>query len=239
MKKKGKTNYFIFVVFFFWLNSSPLLGAQELVPIQDSKDLLAILSKQDMETQKGGQASLEKKGVHATEERNQEALNLPKGGEIDLYQTMVKMISYLSAGLNGKGKLIKVLASQSLGPKKLISLIEVSGSLLVLAVTQQGISLLSRLGPPTPSSRTPLREWMGEVNLSRTHSSADFSHDLQHLVDGPPVTPGPTEIKKEPVALNIKPKKDGWLNSEGHEKGLSSTIKSLQGSLSKFKEGWE
>jgi len=258
MRKNLKNEKFLYVVFFCLLTSVSVLHAQELVPIQDSKDLLAILSEQETVAREGVEVPFEKEGDHSIQERYQDTLNLPKGGKIDLYQTMIKMVSYLSiilagvililycmkrflgssSGLNGKGKLIKVLASQSLGPKKMISLVEVSGSLLVLGVTQQGITLLSHMAPPTQASRMPLREWVGKGKLPTDVSQNDFSQELQRQSDGLPPSTKPVDLRNEKIDLETKPKTDGWLNSDGPEKGLSSTVKSLQGSLSKFKEGW-
>jgi len=258
MRKNIKIAPFLFVVSFCSLIIVSLLHAQELVPVQDSRDLLSILSEQETPAQEGAKGPFDKKGVETNEEGNQETLDLPRGGEIDLYQTMVKMVSYLSivlagvililycmkrflgtsSGFSGKGKLIKVLANQSLGPKKMISLVEVSGSLLVLGVTQQGITLLSHFAPPTQTPRMSLPDWMGEGKVSRTASRDDFPHELQRHNEGLPLSPMPTGLRNEKIALDTKAKKNGWLDSDGPEKGLSSTVKSLQGSLSKFKEGW-
>lgn len=54
---------------------------------------------------------------------------------------------FLSRGRGGKGKprLIRVLSSSYLGPKKSLSLVEVDGERLVLGVSQNQISMLARL----------------------------------------------------------------------------------------------
>ena len=85
-------------------------------------------------------------------------------GTPDLLSTSIKMLSALGIVLGGmlmvfyflkrylkrdlpgsKEKLIKVLASSYIGVKKHISLIEVPGSVLVVGITNDNISLLSKI----------------------------------------------------------------------------------------------
>ncbi len=53
-----------------------------------------------------------------------------------------------SGRLNAKGRLIKVLASNHLGVKKSIALVQVPGSVLVLGVGTEQISLLKSIDDP-------------------------------------------------------------------------------------------
>jgi len=85
-------------------------------------------------------------------------------GTPDLLTTSIKMLSALGIVLGGmlmvfyfikrylkrdlpgsKEKLIKVLSSTYIGVKKHISLIEVPGSVLVVGITNDNISLLSKI----------------------------------------------------------------------------------------------
>ena len=82
----------------------------------------------------------------------------------DLFTTSIKMLSALGIVLGGMfvlfyfmkrylkrnaigstGKLIKVLASSYIGVKKSIALVEVPGAVLVVGITHDNISLLSKI----------------------------------------------------------------------------------------------
>jgi flagellar protein FliO/FliZ len=55
--------------------------------------------------------------------------------------------------VQGRDSLIRVLASSSIGLKKSIALVEVPGTVLVLGVTGERISLLSRIEDPEQLAR--------------------------------------------------------------------------------------
>lgn len=71
------------------------------------------------------------------------ALGIVLGGMLLLFYFMKR---YLKRDLPGsKGRLIRVLATSYMGVKKHISLIEVPGSVLVVGITNDRISLLSKI----------------------------------------------------------------------------------------------
>ena len=71
------------------------------------------------------------------------ALGIVLGGMLLLFYFMKR---YLKRDFSGsKNKLIRVLATSYIGVKKHISLIEVPGSVLVVGITNDRISLLSKI----------------------------------------------------------------------------------------------
>ena len=71
------------------------------------------------------------------------ALGIVLGGMLLLFYFMKR---YMKRDFSGsKGKLIRVLASSYIGVKKHISLIEVPGSVLVVGITNDRISLLGKI----------------------------------------------------------------------------------------------
>lgn len=62
---------------------------------------------------------------------------------------------FRKGGLKGKQRLIRVLSSSYLGPKKSLSLVEVDGERLVLGVSQNQISMLARISEGSSVARDP------------------------------------------------------------------------------------
>ena len=113
-------------------------------------------------------------------------------GTPDLFYTSLKMLSALGLVLGGmlmvfyfmkrylkrdlpvsKEKSIRVLASSYIGVKKHISLIEVPGSVLVVGITNDCISLLSKIED---------EEILNKLKLSdEDRNQASFSEQLKKL----------------------------------------------------------
>ena len=71
------------------------------------------------------------------------ALGVVLGGMLVVYY-FAKRILKKQVG-NSKGKMIRVLESSYIGVKKNISLVEIPGAILVLGITNDNISLLSKI----------------------------------------------------------------------------------------------
>lgn len=71
------------------------------------------------------------------------ALGVVLGGMLLVYY-FAKRILKRQVG-NSKGKMIRVLESSFIGVKKNISLVEIPGAILVLGITNDNISLLSKI----------------------------------------------------------------------------------------------
>jgi len=71
------------------------------------------------------------------------ALGVVLGGILVIYY-FAKRILKRQVG-NSKGKMIRVLESSYIGVKKNISLVEIPGAILVLGITNDNISLLSKI----------------------------------------------------------------------------------------------
>ncbi|MCP4370007.1 MAG: flagellar biosynthetic protein FliO [Deltaproteobacteria bacterium] len=71
------------------------------------------------------------------------ALGIVLGGMLGVYYLAKRMLRR-QAG-NSKGKMIRVLESSYIGVKKNISLVEIPGAILVLGITNDHISLLSKI----------------------------------------------------------------------------------------------
>jgi flagellar protein FliO/FliZ len=71
------------------------------------------------------------------------ALGVVLGGILVVYY-FAKRILKRQVG-NSKGKMIRVLESSYIGVKKNISLVEIPGAILVLGITNDNISLLSKI----------------------------------------------------------------------------------------------
>jgi flagellar protein FliO/FliZ len=71
------------------------------------------------------------------------ALGVVLGGMLVVYY-VAKRILKRQVG-NSKGKMIRVLESSYIGVKKNISLVEIPGAILVLGITTDNISLLSKI----------------------------------------------------------------------------------------------
>ena len=113
-------------------------------------------------------------------------------GSPDLFSTAIKMMSALGIVLacmfvafyfmkrfmnrdtvSSKAKLIKVLANTYIGVKKSVSLIEVPGSVLVVGITNDKISLLTKIED---------KEVLESICLSdERKSQTSFSDHLQKL----------------------------------------------------------
>lgn len=100
----------------------------------------------------------------------------------------------LKAGLGGNGQMIEVLANHHLGPKKSISVVKISGKVLVLGVTDENINLISQLEdgeqdswtegptePVTPSTRGTI----AQPNSINAYPNAKFN-DLLMKESGKP-----------------------------------------------------
>ena len=116
-------------------------------------------------------------------------------GTPDLLSTSIKMLSALGIVLGGmlmvfyfmkrylrrdlpgsKEKLIRVLSSSYIGVKKHISLIEVPGSVLVVGITNDNISLLSKIED---------QEILNKLKLSEENrNQVSFSEHLKKLSSG-------------------------------------------------------
>ncbi|HSR35656.1 MAG TPA: flagellar biosynthetic protein FliO [Desulfurivibrionaceae bacterium] len=70
---------------------------------------------------------------------------------LGLMLLMAKLFRKLGTGLGamGQGAMINILETRMLGPKKQVSVIEVGGEVLVVGVTDQQITLISRLDDPS------------------------------------------------------------------------------------------
>jgi flagellar protein FliO/FliZ len=75
---------------------------------------------------------------------------------------------------SGNGKLIRVLASQYLGVKKTITMVQVPGSVLVLGVSSDKVNLLTRIDDPVVISGITSR-------LDSQRSLISFRDQLQRL----------------------------------------------------------
>ncbi len=71
------------------------------------------------------------------------ALGIVLGGMLGVYYLARRMLKRQTG--NSKGKMIKVLESSFIGVKKNISLVEIPGAILVLGITNDNISLLSKI----------------------------------------------------------------------------------------------
>ena len=99
------------------------------------------------------------------------ALGIVLGGMLVLFYFMKR---YLKRDFSGsKGKLIRVLASSYIGVKKNISLIEIPGSVLVVGITNDNISLLSKIED---------KDILNKLKLSEEdRNQASFSEHFQKL----------------------------------------------------------
>ena len=99
------------------------------------------------------------------------ALGLVLGGMLMVFYFMKR---YLKRDLPGsKEKAIRVLSSTYIGVKKHISLIEVPGSVLVVGITNDNISLLSKIED---------EEILNKLKLSdEDRNQASFSEHLKKL----------------------------------------------------------
>lgn len=99
------------------------------------------------------------------------ALGIVLGGMLMVFYFMKR---YLKRDLPGsKEKLIRVLSSSYIGVKKHISLIEVPGSVLVVGITNDNISLLSKIED---------EEILNKLKLSEENrNQASFSEHLKKL----------------------------------------------------------
>jgi len=71
------------------------------------------------------------------------ALGIVLGGMLGVYYLAKRILK--RQVVNSKGKMIKVLESSYIGVKKNISLVEIPGAILVLGITNDHISLLSKI----------------------------------------------------------------------------------------------
>lgn len=99
------------------------------------------------------------------------ALGIVLGGMLVFFYFMKR---YLKRDFSGsKEKLVRVLASSYIGVKKNISLIEIPGSVLVVGITNDNISLLSKIED---------KDILNKLKLSEEgRNQASFSEHLQKL----------------------------------------------------------
>jgi len=97
----------------------------------------------------------------------------------------------------GGGKLVQVLSTNFLAPKKNIALVEVAGEILVLGVSDQNISLLTSIREPerieeiknahsdnshgTDSKQGVLKNTLGKTSLASSNAAHKFSKYLKQL----------------------------------------------------------
>ena len=110
----------------------------------------------------------------------------------ELIPSAVKMIAALAAVLGGlfvmvhlarrylqrpggptRERLVRVLASQAIGVKKVVTLVEVPGCILVLGVAAESIQLLSRIDDP---------ELLNRLRAYPAAAGPSFSEHLSRLV---------------------------------------------------------
>lgn len=58
---------------------------------------------------------------------------------------LVKRFWPIGAGLNGSNRWLNIIATAPIAPKKMISLVEVAGEVIVLGITEQHITMLTRV----------------------------------------------------------------------------------------------
>ena len=99
------------------------------------------------------------------------ALGIVLGGMLVFFYFMKR---YLKRDFSGsKEKLVRVLASSYIGVKKNISLIEIPGSVLVVGITNDNISLLSKIED---------KDILDKLKLSEEdRTQVSFSEHLQKL----------------------------------------------------------
>jgi len=137
-------------------------------------------------------------------------------------------------GYQGREKFIKVVASHYIGPKKIIALVEVKGQNLVVGITSQGISLLSRLDEPRPPEGLDPPERSaagvspgGKVNGHLKSEGLTLQQEPLHLKTmGAQATGDPTDSLPA-------------MSSENPEACLTTAVKSIQGYIEKFRERWD
>ncbi len=88
-----------------------------------------------------------------------------------------KLTSFAKKNLGRKEKMIEMVSSYHLGPKKSISVVRVAGRTLVLGVTQDSISLITQLAGDT-ASEEELEELMGFVESKKAPAESAFSNVL-------------------------------------------------------------
>jgi flagellar protein FliO/FliZ len=86
-------------------------------------------------------------------------------------------------GFAGKDRLIKVVSSAYIGPKKSIALVEVAGETLVLGISGDQMTLLSKMMPP----EAPAREETAEIPRHwQNHGARNFAEALKSAGNGIP-----------------------------------------------------
>jgi len=98
------------------------------------------------------------------------ALGIVLGGLLVVFYMMKRYLKKDSGSSNGK--LIKVIASQYIGIKKNIALVKVPGTILVVGVSNDKISLLTQIDDP---------EILTDIYQQTTGISPSFSDHLQRL----------------------------------------------------------
>ena len=100
------------------------------------------------------------------------ALGIVLGGLIVVFYFMKR---FLKRDIGGsKEPLIKVIASQHIGIKKNISLVEIPGSILVVGVSNDNISLLTKIEDKVV---------LDDLRQENSRIAPSFSDQLQRLTD--------------------------------------------------------
>ena len=100
------------------------------------------------------------------------ALGIVLGGLIVVFNFMKR---FLKRDIGGsKEPLIKVIASQHIGIKKNISLVEIPGSILVVGVSNDNISLLTKIEDKVV---------LDDLRQENSRIAPSFSDQLQRLTD--------------------------------------------------------
>ena len=100
------------------------------------------------------------------------ALGIVLGGLIVVFYFMKRFLKRDVGG--SKEPLIKVIASQHIGIKKNISLVEIPGSILVVGVSNDNISLLTKIEDKVV---------LDDLRQENSRIAPSFSDQLQRLTD--------------------------------------------------------
>ena len=100
------------------------------------------------------------------------ALGIVLGGLIVVFYFMKRFLKRDAGG--SKEPLIKVIASQHIGIKKNISLVEIPGSILVVGVSNDNISLLTKIEDKVV---------LDDLRQKNSRIVPSFSDQLQRLTD--------------------------------------------------------
>jgi len=98
------------------------------------------------------------------------ALGIVLGGLLLIFYFMKRFLTRDGGGTNGQ--LIQVIASQYIGAKKSIALVQVPGAILVIGVSNDNISMLTKIEDPAN---------IEAIQQEASGMSSSFSDHLQRL----------------------------------------------------------